>query len=222
MAHELGEWSKPKRLDNLFFGLEYSQDEIDNTSNSYSIVSKPYNPDDVAALLDEGLIGAFYNGRFEFGPRSLGSRSIIVKATERGTHDVLNTRLGRHEIMPFAPAILKDKAPDVFNLAEKSSYSAEFMTICYTVKDEWIDRIPACIHNVDKTGRPQFVDSTKNSKWYELIHAYYVRTGIPLILNTSFNGHGEPIIDTPDQAFHHVSNGTIDFLIAGDKVYFKK
>lgn len=222
MAYELGEWPAPKRIDSLFWGLEYSQDEIDMISDFHGLFSKPYKPEEVAELLDDGLIGAFFSGRFEFGPRALGARSIIVKATEQETHDVLNSRLGRHEIMPFAPAILKDKAGDVFHLAEKSSYSAEFMTICYTVKDEWVDRVPACIHNVDKTGRPQFVDRAKNSKWYELINAYYLRTGIPLILNTSFNGHGEPIIDTPDQAFAHISKGTIDFLIAGDKVYFKE
>ena len=161
-------------------------------------------------------------GDSKFGPRALGARSIIVKATEESTHDLLNHRLQRHEIMPFAPAILKDKAEDVFHLANKSSYSAEFMTICYTVKDEWVERVPACIHRVDKTGRPQFVCKDKNPKWYQLIDAYYQKTGIPLILNTSFNGHGEPIIDDPKQAFVHLSKGTIDFLIAGEKIYFNQ
>jgi len=222
LAHEIGEWPKPKRLPNLFFGCSYSQQQIDHAANSYTFFWKSYTPDYAAELLDQGRIGAFFSGRFEFGPRALGARSIIVKATERKTHDVLNERLKRHEIMPFAPAILKERAPDVFHNADKSSYSAEFMTICYTVKDEWVERVPACIHSVDRTGRPQFVDRENNTEWHSLIDAYYRKTGIPLILNTSFNGHGEPIIDNPDQAFVHLEAGTIDFLIAGDKIYFKQ
>lgn len=221
-AHEIGEWPTPKKIDNLFFGLEYTQSEIDQVADAYNFISKPYNPHEAAELLNLGQIGAFFSGRFEFGPRALGARSIIVEATDESTHDLLNNRLNRHEIMPFAPAVLKDRAGDVFHLADKSSYSAEFMTICYTVKDEWVERVPACIHRVDKTGRPQFVCKEKNSRWYQLIDAYYQKNGIPLILNTSFNGHGEPIIDNPDQAFAHLSKGTIDFLIAGEKIYFNQ
>jgi len=124
--------------------------------------------------------------------------------------------------MPFAPVVLKEMAEEVFIGANKSAYAAEFMTCCYTVKEEWIEKIPACIHEVDNTGRPQFANSDTNPDWHNLLYAYWKRTGIPVLLNTSFNGHGEPIIDTPSQAFVHLEKGTIDFLIMEKKIYFKK
>ncbi len=221
MANQVGDWEVPKKLDNVFFGLKYSNDEIIEESEKWNVNFKDYNPDEVAELLIEGKIGVFFNGRFEYGPRSLGARSIIVQATNRETHDLLNTRLERHEVMPFAPVIMSDKAEDVFYFANKSSYAAEFMTCCYTVKPEWIEKIPACIHNVDNTGRPQFANKVTNPDWYKLVEAYYNKTGIPVLLNTSFNGHGEPIIDNPSQSFVHLQKGTIDFLIMEDKIYFR-
>jgi carbamoyltransferase len=222
LANQLGDWDLPKKLENVFFGLRYSNEQIEAASKKWDFFSIDFHVDTVADLLIEGKIGAFFNGRFEYGPRSLGARSIIVKATDRKTHDLLNERLERHEVMPFAPVVLKDKAQDIFHNANKSSYAAEFMTCCYSVKDEWIERIPACIHTVDNTGRPQFANPETNSDWYNLVFAYYKKTGIPIILNTSFNGHGEPIIDNPEQAFKHLEKGTVDFLIMEQKIYFKK
>lgn len=222
LSNQLGEWTKPKRLDNVFFGLNYSEEEILHESLKYDFRYIDYNPEIVADFLIDGLIGAFFKGRFEYGPRSLGARSIIVQATNPKTHDILNERLERNEVMPFAPAVLSDRSEEIFYYADKSKYSAEFMTICYTVKEKWIDKIPACIHSVDNTGRPQFVNKKTNKYWYELINAYYIKTGIPVILNTSFNGHGEPIIDNPSQSFKHLERGTIDFLIMENKIFLKK
>ena len=222
VAHKIGDWPKPKRLENVFWGKKYSNDFIEEESLKYDLKSEPYESLKAAFLLSEGKIGGFFNGRFEFGPRSLGARSIIVQATDKNTHDILNTRLERHEVMPFAPAVLKEKASEIFENAEKSSYSAEFMTNCYTVKENWRRRIPACIHSVDFTGRPQFVNKNTSPEWHDLILSYYRITGIPLLLNTSFNGHGEPIIDSPDQAFFHLEKETIDFLIMGEKIFYKK
>lgn len=219
VAHKIGDWPKPKKIRNVFWGKSYEDDFIFKECLNYSFKEERFSPLEAAKLLSAGKIGGFFNGRFEFGPRALGARSIIVQATHRETHDLLNKRLNRHEVMPFAPAILKEKASDVFENAHKSSYSAEFMTNCYTVKEEWRERIPACIHRVDFTGRPQFVNKDSSPQWHELIQAYYGITGIPLILNTSFNGHGEPIIDSPRQAFDHLRKGTIDFLIIGGKIF---
>lgn len=222
LAKELGEWTVPKRLPNMFFGLSYTDEEIAEEAKNYEVTCIDYDPNIVVDHLEEGQIGAFFKGKFEHGPRALGARSIIVKTTDRATHELLNTRLNRHEVMPFAPMILKDKAGDVFHGAEKSSYAAEFMTLCYTAKDEWVDKIPACIHSVDNTGRPQFVNPETNPHWYNLLDAYYQRTGIPALLNTSFNGHGEPIVNTPSQAFEHLKSGAIDFLIMENKIYYRK
>ena len=221
MAKELREWEVPKKLPNMFMGISYSEEQIKNEVAPYDFKSIDYDPNIVALHLDEGQIGAFFKGKFEHGPRALGARSIIVKTTEKSTHELLNTRLNRHEVMPFAPMVLKDKASDIFYGAEKSSYTAEFMTLCYLAKEEWIPKIPACIHNVDNTGRPQFVNPETNPHWYKLLKAYYDKTGIPVLLNTSFNGHGEPIVNTPTQAFEHLKNKTIDFLIVEDKIYYR-
>ena len=222
VSRMMGEWTVPRRVPNMFYGLQYSQEEIDDAAKEYGFRSEPYDSRRSAVLLSEGKIGVFFKGRFEYGPRSLGARSIIVQATERSTHDLLNERLERHEVMPFAPVVLKERAADIFIGAEKSSYAAEFMTCCYTVKDEWIEKIPACIHEVDNTGRPQFANAETNPHWHRLISAYFEKTGIPVLLNTSFNGHGEPIIDNPSQAFVHLEKGTVDFLIMEEKIYFKK
>ena len=221
VSNQMGEWTRPKRVPNMFYGLRYSQEEIAEAARAYNFREEERDFSKIASLLCEGKIGAFFNGRFEYGPRSLGARSIIVQATERSTHDLLNERLERHEVMPFAPVVMKEKAEEVFHNGSKSSYAAEFMTCCYTVREEWIKRIPACIHEVDNTGRPQIANPETNPEWHGLVSAYYEKTGIPVLLNTSFNGHGEPIIDTPSQAFAHLEKGTIDFLIMEKKTYFK-
>lgn len=222
MSMQRGEWTKPKRIPNMFYGLAYSQARISEAAAPYGFIEEERDFSKIACLLAEGKIGAFFNGRFEYGPRSLGARSIVVQATDRSTHDLLNERLERHEVMPFAPVVMKEKASEVFEGAEKSSYAAEFMTCCYTVREEWRERIPACIHAVDNTGRPQVANAETNPEWHSLVEAYYDKTGIPVLLNTSFNGHGEPIIDTPEQAFAHLEKGTIDFLIMEKKTYYKK
>ena len=95
------------------------------------------------------------------------------------------------------------------------------MSMCYTVRDEWVDRIPAVVHKVDNTGRPQIVYKENNPVFWNILNEYNKISGIPVMLNTSFNGHGEPIINTPEQAFHHLIKGTIDYLIAGNKIYKK-
>ena len=96
------------------------------------------------------------------------------------------------------------------------------MTLCYTVRDEWSPLIPAVIHKADNTARPQLVTKEKHNFFYNICNAYYKKTGIPVLLNTSFNGHGEPIVDTPAQAFSHLNKGSIDYLVIGGKIYKKK
>ncbi len=100
--------------------------------------------------------------------------------------------------------------------------TAEFMTMCYDTKPEWIDRIPAVVHKCDGTARPQLVYPERNKKFYDVLDSYEKLTGIPVLLNTSFNGHGEPIIDSPIQAFVHLESGMIDVLVAEDFIYYKR
>lgn len=217
---DVGDWDGVKQLETSFLGLEYSQKEIDQQASKLYIKSSPLNYKEVGKLIHEGNIIALFNGKFEFGPRALGARSVMVRPTDAETHEVLNTRLERHEIMPFAPFIMSEYADVVFNIPQ-SEHTAEFMTMCYTVRDEWVDKIPAVIHRVDNTGRPQIVYKHKNPVFWNILNEYNKVSGIPVMLNTSFNGHGEPIVNTPEQAFAHLIKGTIDYLIAGNKIYKK-
>ena len=102
----------------------------------------------------------------------------------------------------------------------KSKYSAEFMTICYPTKDKWIDKIPAVIQKSDKTARPQLVKKENLPDFWKILYEYHKLSGIPLLLNTSFNSHNEPIIDDPYQAFESLKLGIIDKLIIEDYVYY--
>ena len=217
---KVGDWKGVKKLENAFLGLEYTQKEIDDYAVILEVISQDLDYSKVGNLIHEGNIIALFNGRFEFGPRALGARSVMVRPTDAETHEILNTRLERHEIMPFAPFIMSEYANVVFDIP-RSHHTAEFMTMCYTVREEWVDKIPAVVHKVDNTGRPQIVYKQNNPVFWNILNEYNKISGIPVMLNTSFNGHGEPIVNTPKQAFDHLIKGTIDYLIAGDKIYKK-
>ena len=116
--------------------------------------------------------------------------------------------------MPFAPSVLAEKAATVFEGVEKARHTAEFMTITFDVRKEWRDRIPAVVH-VDGTARPQLVRQAVNPKYHSLISEYERLSGIPLVLNTSFNVHEEPIVCAPNEAIRALSEGRVDCLAVG-------
>ena len=218
---EVGDW-KPYKLENSFLGFSYNQDQIEAEAANYPHFKKlDFDYKLIAKLLDEGNILGLYQGRFEFGPRALGSRSIMVRATDKNTHEKLNERLKRNEIMPFAPFVLGEQAHNVFHI-DGSEHTAEFMTICYTAKDEWVDKIPAVIHRVDNTGRPQLVYKHSNPVFWNVLNEYNKLSGIPVLLNTSFNAHGEPINVYPHQVFGHLESGIVDYLVTEFGIYYKE
>jgi carbamoyltransferase len=175
----------------------------------------------MAQKIHDGKIIGWYKSGSEFGPRALGARSILVKPTEVDTHKELNKRLRRHDTMPFAPIVMAEHFDDLF-YPSKSKYTSEFMTICFSTKEEWIDRIPAVIQKSDKTARPQSVNKEKLPEFWEILNEYYKLSNIPVLLNTSFNSHNEPIIENPNQAFSPLILGIIDELIIEDYVYYTK
>jgi carbamoyltransferase len=120
--------------------------------------------------------------------------------------------------MPFAPMVLDEHFDELFTCS-KSKYAAEFMTVCYTTKEEWIDKIPAVIQKTDKTARPQVITKKNNNRFWNLMKNYYELSGIPAVLNTSFNIHNEPIIENPTHAFEHLKNKVVDKLVIGNYVY---
>jgi carbamoyltransferase len=222
-AVQLGEITKPLKLSNISFGSKYSEDQISKilTENSFDFERKIFSPEELSKDIHEGLIIGWFQDGMEYGPRALGNRSILVRPTEYETHQKLNERLGRYDTMPFAPMILDEYFDEVFT-ENKSKYSSKFMTICYTTKDEWIEKMPAVIQKSDKTARPQIINQEDNSTIHSLMKSYYDLSDIPVLLNTSFNIHGEPIIENPFQALTHLKNKVIDKLVLGDYVYQSK
>lgn len=220
-AHEIGEVNLPIRLDHVYFGQKFSKDQWDSYLNGKNFSVEEFSPERVAELINEGKVVGLFFGRTEYGPRALGNRSIIVKPTEKETHQKLNTKLKRTEIMPFAPSVLEDYAEEVFKV-KKSSYTAEFMTMCYDASDAWIEKIPAVVQILDGSSRPQVVKKQSNEIYYNIIEEYRKLSGIPVVLNTSFNSHGEPINNYPHQVLKHLEDEMIDFVVTEDYIISNK
>lgn len=217
-SHELGEWPKPKKLKNLFLGTKYSNEEIYEAQKKFNFKREIYSPTEIAKDLNDGKIIGWFRDGSEHGPRALGARSILVRPTDITTHQLLNQRLKRHEIMPFAPIVLNEMFDELFT-CKKSKYTAQFMTLCYSTNEDWIEKIPAVIQKSDKTARPQIVVKENLPKFWEILNEYHKISGIPVLLNTSFNSHNEPIVEHPRQAFNALNNKIIDKLVIEDYVY---
>ena len=213
---------KPFKLDNAFLGVEFTDQETEeNYWDKEKFNRRPYNLEQVAWDLKEGKIIGWFQGRYEHGPRALCNRSIIADPSVPGTYKKVNDRLQRNDFIPFAPVVIDKYANQVFKVT-KSAYTAEFMTMLYDTREEWVDKIPAVVHPIDKTARIQIVTESNNPKFYELINKFNDITNIPVLLNTSFNAHEEPIVCTPREGFVHLENGIVDMLVIGNYIFTKK
>lgn len=207
--YKAGVLSKPERVPDMFLGNLYSEQEVLNEAAGTNRL-----PLDINVLVDfitQKKIVGLYRGRSEHGPRALGNRSIVCEATHPETYAILNGKLQRNDYMPFAPAVLEDCADEIFDI-KGSRHTMEFMTALVDTKEEWKDRIPTVVHPVDKTARIQLV-TRANPSFYELLSAYRERSGVGLLVNTSFNVHNEPIVETPANAFAHLRSGIVDVLV---------
>jgi carbamoyltransferase len=219
-ANELEEIKEPLKPNDVFWGESFSKEYWEALLSNYlSIKKEPFNLQRASKLIDDGKVIGVFQGRTEYGPRALGNRSIIVKATDPETHKKLNQRLRRTEIMPFAPSVLSGYEEEIFDCA-KSKYAAEFMTLCYNTKENWVSKIPAVVHPIDKSARPQIVRKEANEFYYNLIESYRQISGLPIVLNTSFNAHGEPINNYPDQVLRHLLDGSVDYIITEDFIIY--
>lgn len=171
-----------------------------------------------ADLLAQGKVVAIMSGRMEYGPRALGCRSIMVSPARREANDSLNQRLDRSEFMPFAPVIAEEDARDVFDVTDANAYACRFMTITCGVKAQWAERIPAVVH-VDNTARPQIIRRGDNPLYYDILAAFKAATGLPAMVNTSFNVHEEPIVNAPEDAARILGEDRIDYIVTDDGVY---
>jgi len=164
----------------------------------------------VARLLHAGLVVGWYQGRSEWGPRALGNRSILADPTRPNMKDAINTKIKRREsFRPFAPTVLQ---PAMATYFEQDVFSP-FMMHVVKVRPEWRDRLPAITH-VDGTGRLQSIERDTNPLYYRLIECFGQLSGIPIVLNTSFN-ENEPIVDTPEQAKNCFMRTGLDAICLG-------
>ena len=195
-----------------YFGRKYSNEKILNEIPEGMIVYKENDYIEKAALLLKKYVGAIFFAGMEAGPRALGARSMIASPADRSINDSLNQRLNRTEFMPFAPYVRDVDARKVFKIEDSMYNACKFMTITTDVYEQYVDLIPAVVH-VDKTARPQIISRDDNYLYYDILTAFQNLTQLPVLINTSFNAHEEPIINTPKEAFQSLLDDRIDFLI---------
>ncbi len=173
---------------------------------------------EAAKLLSEGKIIAWFEGGSEYGPRALGHRSIVADARNKDMKDILNHRVKHREgWRPFATSMLKDKLSEYFELEHESP----FMLLAAKGKGGVAEKVPSVIH-VDNTSRIQTVTKEDNGRYFELINEFYKQTGVPIILNTSFNLGGDPIVETPEDALDTFTRTDTDYLVLEDYIVQKK
>jgi carbamoyltransferase len=209
----------PRRLEltHAFYGTAYSDAEIARAFDGAGLTYQRLGEQELIALvaqrISEGRIIGWFQGRFEMGPRALGNRSILADARNPQMKDQLNTRIKQREpFRPFAPAVLVERVSEFFEIDQPDP----FMTMAPKVRPEKVDLIPAAVH-VDGTARIQTVDRAANPRFYDLIEAFGRLTGVPVILNTSFN-HREPIVASPADAVDCYLRSGMDVLVLGDFV----
>lgn len=208
---------QPTIMKHVYFGPEYPEAELLAALGQTDLPY--YRPDhyaaEVAQLLAQEKVVARFDGAMEFGPRSLGNRSILYSAAKPEVNGWLNQQLNRTEFMPFAPVIRELDAPAFFeNYTDKTAHTAEFMTITYNVTDRCRNEAPATVH-VDGTARPQILKRDVNAGYYDILTEYQKLTGLSVLVNTSFNMHEEPIVCSPQDAIKAFLDSNIDVLALG-------
>lgn len=203
-----------------YFGKTYTNHDIENAFQNFKDIKIDYytNFDEVVDFITDQLVQnrivGWYQGGSEIGPRALGNRSIIASPKHGWMKDYINHEIKKREwYRPFAPAVIFDRQPEIFN----ETYFSPFMLVTTTVKDEWKDKIPACVH-IDGTARYQSVTPVSNPRFFQLISKFEEKTGIPVLLNTSFNGPHEPIVETPYDAIRTFILQNLDYLVVGDYI----
>ena len=222
--HELGGARGPE-MDHAFWGPEASNDEIEtllqqraDDITTQACTVKKFSDESqlcekVAANVAAGQVIGWFQGRMEWGPRALGNRSIVCDPRRADMKDILNLKIKRREsFRPFAPSILRESVKDWFELDGE----VPFMMQVYQIRENQRSKIPAVCH-VDGSGRLQTVYEKTNPRYYHLIQAFNALTGVPMVLNTSFN-ENEPVVCTPQEALDCFLRTKMDCLVLGDWV----
>jgi carbamoyltransferase len=216
------------RMDHAYWGKEYTEGEIADFLKSNNIPFRQAKNEDelldrtVERLTNAKVIG-WYQGRFEWGPRALGNRSIIADPRNAEMKEIVNAKIKfREPYRPFAPSVLAEYADRYFDLPNMMDhYPARYMLYVVPVRPAAQETLPAITH-VDGTGRLQTVFKEQSPRYYGLIERFGQATGVPVILNTSFNLRGEPVVTTPANAFSTYSKSEMDSLVMGSFIVDKQ
>jgi len=222
-AERLGEPLVRERLQNAYLGPGYSNDHIERTLKESKLTyTKSTNIEaDVAELIASGKLVGWFQGRMELGPRALGNRSILANPAIRGMDTRVNVEAKHRETWrPFAPSVVEEEAAKYFENVEKI-HQSPFMLHTFFVKKKYRDILPAITH-VDGSSRIQTISPEQNKRFYTLIREVGKRTGHPVVLNTSFNDKGEPIVCTPKDAIRCFYATGIEALALGDFLIVKQ
>jgi carbamoyltransferase len=210
-------------MDNAYFGIEYTEEAVREALDKWLVRLETVRTTgknictETARLLAEGNVFGWFQGRSEFGPRALGNRSILADPRAPAMKDKLNKRVKhRQAFRPFAPVVLAERAAEIFEGDEESP----FMLLAKYVRPEWKEKVPAIVH-VDGTARVQTVRENQNARLYRLLREFDAITGVPVLLNTSFNVKGEPIVETPGDAVECFLTTGIDYLSLHDTLISK-
>ena len=207
-------------IQNIYVGPSHNNEEIKSFLDSKNILYEYFDDTKLlqktAQLIADGNVVGWYQGKMEWGPRALGNRSILADPRRADMKDILNAKIKHREsFRPFAPSIMEEFASEYFEMDIPSPY----MLMVAPVKKP--KEIPAVTH-VDGTGRLQTVSKKSNELYYNLINEFYKITGTPVIINTSMNVMGEPIVNTPEQAYQMIIKTDMDYLVLGNNIISKK
>lgn len=209
---------EPRALPTVYLGTGYDESAIAAAIHRAGL-DAAHAPGrietEVARRLAEGAVVARFDGRMEYGPRALGNRSILYQPGDPTVNDWLNELLKRTEFMPFAPAVLAEEGHRLFAGLAGAEDTARFMTMTFDCTSWMAERCGGVVH-VDNTARPQLVRREDHPGYYRIIEEYACRTGVPVVINTSFNVHEEPIVRSPQDAIKAFLESGLDYLAIGD------
>ncbi|MCB9487460.1 MAG: carbamoyltransferase [Deltaproteobacteria bacterium] len=207
----------PRRaLESVFLGGGFDREVIEAAAARSGVAYD--EPEDLAAecarLLADWQVVVRYAGRMEYGPRALGHRSILYRPDDRAINDWLNVKLRRTEFMPFAPVVRDERAAECFVHLDGAEFTARFMNVCFDCTPYMAEKCPGVVH-VDGTARPQILRRTDDEEYYRLLEQFEALTGLPALVNTSFNMHEEPIVHTPDEAVRAFQQAELPYMALG-------
>jgi carbamoyltransferase len=213
-AHAVLGEGEPGAVHHAYLGGEYGDPVIEPILKAREVPHERLDRDQLiertASAIERGLVVGWFQGRSEWGPRALGNRSILCHPGFPGMKDILNARIKKREwFRPFAPVVLAERQQDIF----EHDYPSPYMLHVYRIREPWRARLSA-VNHVDNTGRLQTLSREQNPLYYDLVKAFERRTGIPVLLNTSFN-ENEPIVEHPAEAVDCFLRTRMDVLVAG-------